>query len=152
MRRSPTALQKARRGRRPGADEVAPVRQRFTEALALLKKSRGARGGPALASLPWYVIIGPPGAGKTTALQNSGLRFPLAERFGNEALRGVGGTRNCDWWFTDDAILVDTAGRYVTQDSDANADSAEWQGFLALLKKHRRRRPLNGVLVAISLS
>jgi type VI secretion system protein ImpL len=135
-----------------GEDDVARLRQRFTEALAVLKKSRGGRGGAPLYSLPWYVIIGPPGAGKTTALQNSGLRFPLADRFGNEALRGVGGTRNCDWWFTDEAILVDTAGRYFTQDSDPNADSGEWKGFLALLKKHRRRRPLNGVLLAISLS
>src|SRR6185503_15848276 len=133
-------------------DEVAVLRQRFTEALELLKKSRKAKGGAGLYSLPWYVIIGPPGAGKTTALKNSGLRFPLADRFGNEALRGVGGTRNCDWWFTDDAILLDTAGRYLTQDSDPHADSAAWSGFLALLKKFRARRPLNGVLVAISLS
>jgi len=139
-------------GRPAEPDEVAVLRQRFTEALAVLKKSRAGRGGNVLFSLPWYVIIGPPGAGKTTALKNSGLRFPLAERFGNEALRGVGGTRNCDWWFTDEAILLDTAGRYLTQDSDPNADSAAWGGFLALLKKHRRRRPLNGVLVAISLS
>ena len=33
-------------------------------------------------------------------------------------MRGVGGTRNCDWWFTDQAVLIDTAGRYTTQDSD----------------------------------
>src|SRR6185295_18138991 len=133
-------------------EEIAVLRKRFTDALDLLKKSRGKGGGPALSALPWYVIIGPPGAGKTTALQNSGLRFPLEERFGKDGLRGVGGTRNCDWWFSDDAILVDTAGRYFTQDSDPNADSAAWNGFLALLKKHRRRRPLNGVFVALSLS
>src|SRR5262245_26547110 len=113
-------------------DEVAVLRQRFTEALDLLKKSRKAGRGGGLYSLPWYVIIGPPGAGKTTALKNSGLRFPLAERYGNGSVRGVGGTRNCDWWFTDDAILLDTAGRYLTQDSDPNADSAAWKGFLAL--------------------
>ncbi len=143
---------KAAPGSPQGEDEVARLRQRFTEALGVLKKSRGKSGGPALSALPWYVIIGPPGAGKTTALQNSGLRFPLEDRFGKEGLRGVGGTRNCDWWFSDDAILVDTAGRYFTQDSDPHADSAAWGGFLALLKKHRRRRPLNGVFVALSLS
>jgi type VI secretion system protein ImpL len=85
-------------------------------------------------------------------LVNSGLDFPLAERFGKAAIGGVGGTRNCDWWFTSDAILLDTAGRYVTQDSDRAVDRAAWKGFLGLLKKHRRRRPINGVLVAISLS
>ena len=64
----------------------------------------------------------------------------------------MGGTRNCDWWFTDEAVLIDTAGRYTTQDSHADVDSAGWLGFLKLLKKHRRRQPINGVIVAISLT
>ena len=51
-------------------------------------------------------------------------------------MRGVGGTRNCDWWFTDEAVLIDTAGRYTTQDSDQAVDGAAWLGFLRLLKKH----------------
>ena len=84
------------------------------------------------------MIIGPPGSGKTTLLSNSGLEFPLADRFGNAAVRGVGGTRSCDWWFTSEAILLDTAGRYTTQDSDESADSAGWVEFLTLLKRHRR--------------
>ena len=87
-----------------------------------------------LYQLPWYVIIGAPGAGKTTALVNSGLHFPLADRFGKTALRGVGGTRNCDWWFTNDAVLLDTAGRYTTQESQREEDAGEWQSFVALLK------------------
>ena len=55
------------------------------------------------------MIIGAPGSGKTTALRNSGLQFPLSDKMGEEAVRGVGGTRNCDWWFTNEAILLDTA-------------------------------------------
>ena len=69
---------------------------------------------------------------------------------GSGALRGVGGTRNCDWWFTDEAVFLDTAGRYTTQDSDADADSAGWSEFLALLRKYRKRRPVNGVILTIS--
>jgi type VI secretion system protein ImpL len=134
------------------ADEIKTIRDRFEEALGVLKKSRGRKGRFSLYDLPWYIIIGPPGSGKTTALLNSGLRFPLADRFGPDAIRGVGGTRNCDWWFTDDAILIDTAGRYTTQDSDARIDQAGWLGFLDLLKKHRRRRPINGIFVAISVA
>ena len=49
-------------------------------------------------------------------------------------------------------MILDTAGRYTTQDSYAEVDSAAWGGFLGLLKKHRPRRPINGVLVAMSLS
>lgn len=145
------------------AAEVAILRQRFEEATSLLRHSRAANTGSAWArftalgsrryvyQLPWYVFIGAPGAGKTIALLNSGLRFPLADKLGTPQVKGVGGTRNCDWWFTDDAVLLDTAGRYTTQDSDAEADRQAWQGFLALLRKHRARQPLNGVLLTVSL-
>ena len=131
----------------PSAD-VVQLRERFEEAVATLKAKR--RSGHSLYDLPWYVIIGAPGSGKTTALVNSGLQFPLEQRSGKGALRGIGGTRNCDWWFTDEAVLLDTAGRYTTQDSDASADSAGWAEFLSLLRKYRRRRPINGVILTIS--
>ncbi len=65
-------------------------------------------------------------------------------------LRGAGGTRNCDWWFTSDAVLIDTAGRYTTQDSYREADRAAWLGFLQLLVKHRPRQPINGVILTLS--
>jgi type VI secretion system protein ImpL len=138
----------AKTDQRPSAD-VVQLRERFEEALATLKQQK-KRGGLGLYEMPWYVIIGAPGSGKTTALRYSGLKFPLEQRSGRGALRGVGGTRNCDWWFTEEAVLLDTAGRYTTQDSDASADSAGWAEFLTLLKTHRKRRPLNGVLLAIS--
>ena len=53
---------------------------------------------------------------------------------GQGAVAGVGGTRLCDWWFTENAVLIDTAGRYTTQDSDAAVDRAGWDAFLDLLK------------------
>ena len=136
-------------------EELAELGKRFDEALQVLKKARlgGAEGRQHLYQLPWYVIIGPPGSGKTTALAASGLHFPLGDRFGEQSkVRGVGGTRNCDWWFTDEAVLLDTAGRYTTQDSHQEVDRAAWLGFLGLLKKHRPRRPINGVLVAVSVA
>lgn len=132
------------------AEEVAAVRDKLTTALGLLRRARGTRGY--LYEQPWYVIIGPPGAGKTTALLNAGLHFPLAAEMGQGAVAGIGGTRLCDWWFTENAVLIDTAGRYTTQDSDATVDRAGWEGFLDLLRRTRTRQPLNGVLVAISVA
>jgi type VI secretion system protein ImpL len=131
-------------------EEAAALRERMSGALALLKKARGTSGY--LYEQPWYAIIGPPGAGKTTALLNSGLKFPLAEKLGPGAVAGVGGTRLCDWWFTENAVLIDTAGRYTTQDSNAAVDRAGWHAFLDLLRRTRPRQPLNGVIVEIALS
>ncbi len=138
---------------------------RFSEATDMLKKAHFQRhsskgtpfwaqrfGRQYLYQLPWYMIIGAPGAGKTTALVNSGLQFPLADKFGKSALRGIGGTRNCDWWFTNDAVLLDTAGRYSTQESQQERDASEWHHFLDLLRKYRGRQPINGVIVTLSVS
>ncbi len=132
------------------AAEARALHEKLATAMALLRKAKGKRG--ALYEQPWYVIIGPPGAGKTTALMNAGLEFPLAEQIGKGPLDGVGGTRLCEWWFTEHAVLIDTAGRYTTQDSDAAVDKAGWDTFLGLLKRTRPKQPLNGVLVAIALT
>ena len=142
----------------PGAPEVAVIGQRFAQALQVLRSRHvGAkspfgwlRRRPYVYELPWYIIIGAPGAGKTTTIVNSGLEFPFAAELGPKALRGAGGTRNCDWWFTSDAVLIDTAGRYTTQDSYREADRAAWLGFLQLLVKHRPRQPINGVILTLS--
>lgn len=134
-------------------DEVAQLKLAFEKSAATLKTTRfGKQGGGSgyLYELPWYAFIGAPGSGKTTALANSGLRFPLAEAGKAQAVRGVGGTRNCDWWFTDEAVLLDTAGRYTTHESESKVDQAAWLGFLRLLKKTRSRQPLNGLLVTVS--
>jgi type VI secretion system protein ImpL len=133
-------------------EELATLKDTFDEALKELKKSSvGGKKVRSLYQLPWYIIIGPPGSGKTTLLVNSGLRFPLADKMGLSKVQGIGGTRNCDWWFTDDAVMIDTAGRYTTQDSNEEVDNKAWFGFLDLLKKHRKRRPINGIILAISM-
>ncbi len=129
-------------------EESAAVGQTLAKALASMRQSAGRA---ALAELPWYALIGPPGAGKTTALLNAGLQFTVQDATGRAAVAGVGGTRLCEWWFTKNAVLIDTAGRYTTQDSDAAVDRAGWNAFLALLKRTRPSQPLNGVIVAIGL-
>ncbi|WP_437614272.1 type VI secretion system membrane subunit TssM [Erwinia sp. V71] len=135
---------------------------RFNQAATLLKKAQftqpGQRGwlqrfsARYLYQLPWYMIVGAPGAGKTTALINSGLDFPLTDSLGKQAIRGVGGTRHCDWWFTDRAVLLDTAGRYTLQESMRARDASEWHTFINLLKHYRARQPINGVIITISVA
>lgn len=125
--------------------EIEQVKQRLLSAIDFLKKSRladGRSGSNALYVLPWYMVIGPSEAGKTTTILNSGLEFPLGE------IPGVAGTRNCDWFFSNVAIFVDTAGRYVSEEESKE----EWLAFLDMLRQNRKRKPLNGVFVVVSLA
>lgn len=127
--------------------EIEAMQAEFQKAVASLKGSKLARGGrDALAILPFYMIIGPPGAGKSTALRNSGLQFPYLSARGG-GVKGVGGTRNCEWWLTNEAVLLDTAGRYTTEEEDRE----EFTSFLDMLARTRSRKPINGLLVAVSV-
>ncbi|WP_251979165.1 type VI secretion system membrane subunit TssM [Salinicola avicenniae] len=131
-------------------EEVSLLRERLLKTIERLKQSgngKGRQGKDALYALPWYMIVGQPAAGKSTMVYQSGLNFPFAERE-NARVAGMGGTRHCDWFFSSDAILLDTAGRYMNSEEEAG----KWKAFLGLLKQHRRRCPLNGLIVAVNIS
>ena len=133
--------------RAPGGGEVTVLRKSMLQAITTIKTSKLGlnSGAAALYELPWYMIIGNPAAGKSSAVGHSVLQFPIA---GTKAVQGVAGTRNCDWFFTTDGILLDTAGRYSVDETDR----AEWFSFLALLRKYRRRAPINGILICVSVA
>lgn len=130
-------------------DDVAALRQRMLDAINTIKTSKLGQksGAAALYELPWYMVIGNPAAGKSTAIANSGLQFPFADE-GGKIVHGVGGTRNCDWFFTTEGILLDTAGRYSVYEEDRN----EWFSFLGLLKRYRKQAPINGIIIAVSIA
>lgn len=157
-RRASQALEKAMDEDVEGARQFTPsnnqtefdaIRTRMSEAVKTIKGSKlgQATGRSALYELPWYMVIGNPAAGKSTAVVKSGLKFPFADKSGN-IIQGIGGTRNCDWFFTTEGILLDTAGRYSVHEEDRS----EWMGFLKLLKKHRSKAPINGVIIAVSVA
>ena len=129
--------------------EITALRERMQAAVKTIKTSKlGLTSGSAsLYELPWYAVIGNPAAGKSTAVVRSGLNFPFSDK-SMSVIQGIGGTRNCDWFFTTEGILLDTAGRYAIHEEDRG----EWLGFLSLLKRHRPKAPLNGVIIAASLS
>lgn len=129
--------------------DTEQLRERMDEAVKAIKSSRLGvmKGKAALYELPWYVIIGNPAAGKSTAILNSGLRFPFEDNRSN-VIHGLGGTRNCDWYFTTEGIVLDTAGRYTV----SAEDRLEWLTFLDLLRKNRPRAPINGIIIAASIA
>ncbi len=131
------------------SEEQAILRQRHRDALRTLKSSSLYRGRSERwrNELPWYLLLGPQGSGKTSLLDFSGLDFPLNRGENQRLTKDVSGTRYADWYFADHAVLIDTAGRYLTQ-PDATVDAKAWDTLLQLLRR-RRARPLNGVLVNI---
>ena len=132
-------------------EQLQLIRQQMNESIKTIRKSRlgDKRGHAALYELPWYMMIGNPAAGKSSAIQNSGLRFPFAENNKQKAaIQGIGGTRNCDWFFSTEGILLDTAGRYSVYEEDHK----EWLGFLGLLKKSRKKAPINGIIIGVSIA
>lgn len=131
-------------------EEIGLLRERLLASIERLKQSDDGgrlRRTDALYALPWYMIVGQSAAGKSTMIYQSGLNFPFAERE-NARVAGMGGTRHCDWFFSSDAILLDTAGRYMNGEEEAG----KWKGFLSLLKEYRRRCPLNGLIVAVNIN
>jgi hypothetical protein len=96
--------------------------------------------GKDLYSVPWYLMIGPPGSGKTEAVRHSRLKFASGLQ---DKMQGVGGTYSMNWWFTNDAVILDTAGRIIME------DTKDWESFLKMLKKTRPREPVNGLILAI---
>lgn len=132
------------------AQEVQALRQQMQEAIKTIRKSKigDQTGKAALYELPWYMVIGNPAAGKSSAVLHSGLKFPFMEQTNKLSVKGVGGTRNCDWFFSTEGILLDTAGRYSAYEEDRS----EWLSFLSLLKKNRPKAPINGIIIAVSIA
>jgi type VI secretion system protein ImpL len=122
------------------ASGLAEMNDHFQKCLGALRSTRPA----ALGVLPWYLVIGAPGAGKSTMLAESGLTFAS---FGAGSTRAGAPTRSCDWWFTEEAMFLDTTGRYTADPSS----QLEWKAFLDLVAQVRPELALNGVVVAVSV-
>ncbi|MDX7988507.1 type VI secretion system membrane subunit TssM [Xenorhabdus sp. 12] len=148
-------------------EPVFTLAERFVNAIKLLKKAYFSglynKNKPHwinvfkrqyIYQIPWYLVIGEKNSGKTTALANSGLHFSLTDYLGKSALYNKyskQATDDFNWWFTNKAVLLDTAGRYTTQDSSPNQDASEWKKLIRLLKKYRARQPINGIIITISV-
>ncbi|MEA3546661.1 MAG: type VI secretion protein IcmF/TssM N-terminal domain-containing protein [Thermodesulfobacteriota bacterium] len=127
-------------------EESQLLQARWKEAIDTLKHSHLRKFGNPLYVLPWYLVIGESASGKTTAIKSARLSSPFAE---STQISGLSGTRNCDWWFFEQAIIIDTAGRYAIP-VDESHDKDEWRSFLSLLAKYRKKEALNGLIVTIA--
>ncbi|PCJ86094.1 MAG: hypothetical protein COA54_09660 [Thiotrichaceae bacterium] len=117
----------------------------WNKAVKTLKGSHLKLKGDPLYVLPWYMVFGRPRSGKSTALRNASLLSPAMELSEHED----GSTLNLEWWLYDQAIVIDTAGRYAVPDVDKR-DRKEWTALLSMLSRHKQKEPLNGVVLIVS--
>jgi type VI secretion system protein ImpL len=127
-------------------NEAKALQERWKEAIGALQRSHLKKLGNPLYVLPWYMVIGESGSGKTTAIGSAKLSSPFAEA---TRASGISGTKNCDWWFFEQAVIIDTAGRYAIP-VDEGRDKEEWQQFLNLLIKYRKKEPIHGLIVTVA--
>jgi hypothetical protein len=104
------------------------------------------RGPKGIYQNPWYLVLGETGSGKSALVAASGLELPA--EFASFVTRGP--TENCEWWIMNEAVLLDTAGRYAEMLDDESRK--EWRRLLKLLRKTRPKRPINGIVLTLPVT
>jgi type VI secretion system protein ImpL len=128
-----------------GQQSPEELRAKFLFALQTLKGLPQLKGGTdPVYALPWYLLIGEPAAGKTASIRAADLFSPLTAQATEE-----GPTQNFDWWVSNNAVVVDTSGRYTTP-ADVARDRSEWYRLLRLIREHRSNEPINGLIIAVA--
>jgi type VI secretion system IcmF/VasK family protein len=133
----------------PSSDQTVNFRAQLDRALQWLRRSKTTPpgSGDAAYRLPWYLVLGPPASGKSVLLSQSGLNFPYTDPDRSMGRRNVEPTRCCDLWMANESFFIDTAGRFCNSDQDRSL----WQGLLEEIKRVRKDKPLDGVILVLDL-
>lgn len=145
QRRAQSPAEDAPGSRRARRRDISPeLSQTAQEIVNWLRATRLEDQGNAVYALPWFLMAGMPGSGKTSLLYASKLDFyDVAGRGTTNRIRP---TQNCEWQTTDQAIFLDTTGRYQ---SEQGRD--DWESLMAVIQKFRSQRPLDGIVVVAHL-
>ena len=131
------------------SEGVGVFKAQLDRAIQWLRGSKlGKTGQDVVYRLPWYLVIGPQGSGKSSLVYKSGLSFPYSDPDRSLASRGIGPTQNSDLWIANEAVFIDVAGRY----SLVEGDKETWLGFLDQIKRLRRDKPLDGILLTVDIA
>lgn len=114
------------------------LQETFRDALAEIRNRLQA----GVNELPWVLVLGATGSGKSSLLAESGLDLPAEYA----RSRVLGPTQNLEFYLANEAIMLDTPGRYLDGDE---SDSEEWETLLKLLRSARPDCPIDGVIFAL---
>ena len=117
------------------------------EAVQWLRSSRlgNAKSKNAVYGLPWFLVTGPAGSGKTSLALSTGLDYHSLPSQRRTEANIVRPTRHCEWRMTGSAVLLDTPGRYQ---NDGPARD-EWLALAETIKKYRSFRPLDNLVLTV---
>lgn len=113
-----------------GAPTAAQLSAQHKRELLSFLATSGLGGRRGRYRLPFYLVVGPPGSGKTSILESS------EQQFGEPAVIG-----NTVWRAGRQAVFIETT---------AGVPDAPLAEVVALLKAIRPRLPLNGTLLVLS--
>lgn len=102
--------------------------------------------GKELYELPWFLVVGEPGVGKTSAIRNAEVELARNIHGDDEPQEA---NRPLNWWFTNYAVLLDTPGDMLFG-GGGRATTSEWRELGRLLSESRPNVPINGLILAIS--
>ncbi|PHR56516.1 MAG: type VI secretion system membrane subunit TssM [Arcobacter sp.] len=132
-------------------EKIADLKTRFSEAMRIVKNSSIYKNKQSAGyELPWYLMVGAETEGKTSMLENSGLDFPLNINYSKRSVSEEGSTKSFQWYFAEHAIFIDMPGNYIST-KRSEEDTALWETFLKLFSKRRWKRPINGIMLTISV-
>lgn len=124
--------------------KVKLLKQKFNDALKIVKRASVYKIKSRY-ELPWYLVLGEEGEGKSSLVKYSGLNFPI-----NYEDKNIDDNEGFKWYFSEKSIFIDLPGHYIQQTKNPE-DPILWKYFLKLFSKKRWRRPINGIILTISI-
>lgn len=119
--------------------------ERFLQVLKFLHSSSLRSHGEPVYVLPWQLLLGDTDSEKSTLLQSIRLSRPTLD---HPLLDGHG--QDIHWHLYNRGIVLDTPAVYAN--AAVSGSHEDWLRLLMLLEKYRRDEPVNGVIIAVSVT